>query len=394
MRTADIEKLYEQYVIPVYNRNGICVARGSGSWVWDQEGKRYLDLFPGWGVNILGHCHPLLVKAVQSQAKRLLHVPNTFYHQPQAELARELIALSFKGKAFFSNSGAESVEAAIKLARKFGNPGRWEILTMEGSFHGRTMAALAATGQAKYHRGFEPIPPGFRHVPFNDLEALRRALRPETVAVMVEPIQGEGGVFVGEEGYLRGLRKLCDEEKLLLILDEITTCMGRTGTFFAFEPYGITPDIVLLAKGAAGGLPLGVMIAREGISDLWEKATHATTFGGNPLVTAAGLCTIEIIRKEKLLAHVRREGRVLLEKLAALQKKHPVIREIRGRGFMIGLELETPGAPIVKAALHRGLLINCTQERILRFYPALNVTRAELEQGIKILDQALREAVP
>jgi len=391
MKTKQIAALYDRYAIPVYNRLGIAVARARGSWMWDAQGKKYLDLFPGWGTNALGHCHPAVVKAVQSQVKRLIHVPNTFYNEPQARLSEALIKSSFPGKAFYSNSGAESVEAAIKLARKFGNPARWEILTMEQSFHGRTLGAMAATGQPKHKKSFEPIPAGFRHVPFNDLKAVEEAIRPETVAVMLELVQGEGGIHVASKEVVRGLRRLCDDKKLLLIFDEISSGMGRTGTLFCFQQYGVIPDILLLAKPAAGGLPIGILIAGLHISDIWEKASHATTFGGNPLVCAAGLATIQALLKGGILANGRRQAATIRKKLETLKKKHPMIREIRGLGMMLGIELDRPGAPVVKEALKRGLLLNCTQERVLRIYPSLTITRKEIDQGLKILDAALTE---
>lgn len=390
MKTSQIQALYDRYAIPVYNRLGIAVRKASGSWLWDEEGKRYLDFFPGWGVNALGHCHPRIVKAVEKQVKRLIHVPNTFYHEPQARLCEALSKRSFEGKAFFTNSGAEAVEAAIKLVRSYGHPGRFEILTMERSFHGRTMGAVAATGQTKYHKGFEPMLPGFRYLPFNHLQAVESAVGPQTIAVMVEPIQGEGGVHIAEVPYLKGLRRLCDERKLLLIFDEITTAMGRTGTLFAYEPYGVIPDILLLGKAVAGGLPMGVLLAQRSISDIWEKAAHATTFGGNPLVTAAGLAVLEAIDQENLLQNARKQGTYLLEELKKLQPKCPKIREVRGVGLMIGIELNEPGAAIVKEAARRGLLINCTQEKILRLYPAMTVTKTQCAQALQILEQVIR----
>ena len=391
MKTKHIAQLYNEYAIPVYNRLGIAAVRGSGSWLWDAEGNKYLDLFPGWGVGTMGHCHPHVVKKVREQVNKLIHVPNTFYNEPHAVLSRELVKKAFPGKIFVSNSGAESVEAAIKLARKYGHPDRWEIITCEKSFHGRTMGALAATGQVKYHKGFEPMLAGFRHVPFNRIEAVQRAIRPETVAVMIELIQGEGGVHIASHEYVRRLRRLCDERKLLLIFDEVTTGVGRTGTMFCFEQYGVTPDILLLAKGMAGGLPLGVMIAGTQISDIWEKATHATTFGGNPLVAAAGVAALEAIKNERLLDNVRRQGEYLLKKLKLLQKNYPMIQEVRGRGLMIGIELDRPGLPVVQAALRRKLLINCTQERILRLYPAFTIKRTEVDHGLKLLEEAFAE---
>jgi len=395
MNTRQIEKLYEQYLIPVYNRLGIAAARGSGSWLWDAEERKYLDFFPGWGTNALGHCHPHLIKAVHAQMKRLIHVPNTFYHEPQGRLARELVRASFEGKAFFSNSGAESVEAAIKLVRRYGHlhPGpsgsaRWEMITMENSFHGRTLGAMAATGQAKHQKGFEPVPEGFKHVPFNRIAAVEQAIGPNTVAVMIEPIQGEGGIHVATPEFAQGLRRLCDERDLLLIFDEISTGMGRTGTLFCFQQYGVIPDILLLAKPVAGGLPMGALIAKKSISDIWEKASHATTFGGNPLLMAAGLAALEVIRKEKLPQNALRQGRYLTKRLELLKKKYSMIKEIRGRGLMIGVELDRPGRPVVMEAAKRRLLINCTQEKVLRMYPALTVTRKEVDQAIERLEQA------
>ena len=389
MKTKQIAALYDRYAIPVYNRLGIAASRAQGSWMWDAEGKKYLDLFPGWGTNALGHCHPAVVKATQSQVKRLIHVPNTFYNEPQARLSEALIKSSFPGKVFYSNSGAESVEAAIKLARKFGNPSRWQIITMEQSFHGRTLGAMAATGQPKHHKGFDPIPAGFRHVRFNDLQAVEEAIRPETVAVMLELVQGEGGIHVASKGYVQGLRRLCDQKNLLLIFDEISSGMGRTGTLFCYQQYGVVPDILLLAKPAAGGLPIGILIAGLHISDIWEKASHATTFGGNPLVCAAGLATIQTLQKGGVLANGCRQATYIRKKLETLKKKHPAIREIRGLGLMLGIALDRPGAPVVKEALKRRLLLNCTQERVLRIYPALTITRKEIDQGLKILDAAL-----
>ena len=392
MNTKQIAALYDRFCIPVYNRNGIAVARASGSWLWNQEGQRYLDLFPGWGVNALGHCHPRVMKMIQQQAKKLMHVPNTFYHEPQARLAEGLVKAGMDGKAFFTNSGSEAVEAAIKLVRTYGHPKRREIITMQGSFHGRTMGALAATGQTKYQQGFEPMLTGFRHVPFNDIAAVRKALRPQTAAVMLELVQGEGGIHVADPAYVRQLRQLCDRKKILLIFDEISSGMGRTGTLYCFQQYRVRPDILLLGKGIAGGPPMGVLIAGRHISDIWEKAAHATTFGGNPLVTAEGLAALEASQKENLLANVRKQGRYLMQQLERLRSRHPMIRQVRGMGLMIGVELDRPGAPVVKAALERGLLVNCTQQRVLRMYPAFTIQRKEMDRALDLLDQALSAA--
>ncbi len=391
MTTKAVASLYDRYLIPVYNRLGIAAARARGSWLWDEEGKRYLDFFPGWGANALGHCHPAVVRAVEKQVKRLIHVPNTFYHAPQARLAEALVRHSFPGKCFFTNSGAEAVEAAIKLARKVGSPARWEILSMQGSFHGRTLGAMAATGQPKHHQGFEPVPAGFRHVPFNELDAIRKAIRPETIGILIELVQGEGGIHVATREYVRGLKRLCNERKLLLIFDEISSGMGRTGTLFCYQQYGVIPDMLLLAKPAAGGLPMGVLLAGRQISDVWEKASHATTFGGNPLVTAAGLATLEVILHKGFLAEVRKSAAYLRRRLERLRKEFPAIREVRGLGLMLGLELDRPGAGVVREAARRGLLINCTQERVLRMYPALNVSRREIDRAVELLAASLRE---
>lgn len=390
MDHRQIEELYNRYLIPVYNRNGIFVARARGSWVWDNQGRRYLDFFPGWGVAALGHCHPQVILATVRQLKKLIHVPNTFYHEPQAKLAEALVKASFPGKVFFTNSGAESVEAAIKLARYWGRPRRHEIITMTGSFHGRTMGALAATGQAKYSEGFGPKLAGFRHVPFNRIEAVQQAIRKETVAVMVEPVQGEGGIHVADASFLKALGRLCSRKNLLFILDEVSTSMGRTGTLFAFQRYGTVPDILLLAKPVGGGLPMGAMIAHRRIADTWKKSSHATTFGGHPVMMAAGYAALQAIRREGILVNVKRQSRYLLGELQALKKRSPVIREVRGVGLMIGLELMQPGAPVVTEAAKRGLLINCTQEKVLRLYPALNIKRSEVELGLERLEAALR----
>jgi len=391
MNAKSVVRQYERYVIPVYNRLGIVAVKAKGSWLWDARGKRYLDLFPGWGANALGHCHPRILAAIRDQAKKLIHVPNTFYHEPQARLAEALIRASFPGKVFFTNSGAESVEAAIKLARAYGAPDRWEIVCLEQSFHGRTMGALAATGQAKYRDGFAPMLPGFVHVPLNDWAAMEAAMGERTVAVMIELVQGEGGIHVADPEYVRRLRRLCDERRLLLIFDEISTGMGRTGTLFCFERYGVVPDLLLLAKPMAGGLPMGAMVARMHVSDVWKKSAHATTFGGNPLVAAAGYAALETIRKERLLLNVRRQARYLEKRLRQWKARFPIVREVRGLGFMWGIELDRPdlAAEWVKEALERGVLINRTQETVIRLYPALNIARKELEEGLDILEETL-----
>lgn len=388
--TRQIAHWYDRYVMPTYPRVGLAMTRGRGSWLWDADGKRYLDCFPGWGVSSLGHCPPAVARAVREQVRTLIHVPNSYYSVPQARLAKALVESAFDGKVFFSNSGAEAVEGAIKLARKWGHPQKWEIITMRQSFHGRTLGALAATGQPKYQQGFQPLPPGFKAVPFNDLEAVVNAVTPQTAAILLEPIQGEGGIHVATPAFLKGLRQLCDRKKLLLIFDEIQTGFGRTGRLFAYQQDGVVPDVMLLAKAIAGGLPMGAILARRPIADTLTPGTHAATFGGSPLVCAAALAVLKALTPSRL-AGVRQRGQQFRAQLEALRQKHPIITEIRGRGLMLGLQLARPGAKIVDACRTEGLLINCTQETTLRVMPALTVTAAELTKATKILDAVLTE---
>ncbi|OGX40424.1 MAG: acetylornithine aminotransferase [Omnitrophica WOR_2 bacterium RIFCSPHIGHO2_02_FULL_68_15] len=389
--TTPIAHWYEQYVMPTYLRVGLTIARGRGSSLWDTAGRRYLDFFPGWGVSSLGHCPPAVVRAVRQQVGTLIHVPNSCYHAPQARLAKGLVESAFDGKVFFSNSGAEAVEGAIKLVRRWGNPSRWEIITMRQSFHGRTLGALAATGQSKYQQGFQPLPPGFKTAPFNDLEAVIQAITPHTAAVMLEPIQGEGGIHVATPAFLKGLRQVCDRRNLLLIFDEIQTGFGRTGTLFAYQHDGVVPDILLLAKAIAGGLPMGAILARRPIADTLTAGTHAATFGGSPLVCAAALAVLATVKTPAFLKRVRRQGEQFRGYLETLQARHPAIQEIRGRGLMFGLQLDRPGAPIVEHCRRHGLLINCTQDRVLRLMPALTVAAADLTAATRLLDAALTE---
>ena len=393
MTSQEVFNIYQDCVIGNYTRNPVVIVRGKGSWVWDAEGKKYLDLFPGWGVNGLGHCHPRVVRAVKEQASILMHVANNYYNQPQAELARVISEKSFGGKCFFCNSGAEAVEAAVKLARLYGNrEGRFKIITMENSFHGRTLAATAATGQVKYQQGFEPLPAGFVHVPLNDLEALRRAVDDQTVGVMIEPIQGEGGINIASEEYLRNLRALCDERRLLLIFDEVQTGMGRTGKYFAYQHSSVAPDIMTLAKALGGGLAIGAMVAKSDLAALLVPGTHASTFGGNPIASRAALATFEAIEKDNLLENAQVLGDFAFSQLAKMKKKLPCIKEVRGKGFMIGVELTFPGSEVVRKCMEEGLLVNCTHERVIRLMPALTVKKSELRLGLSILRQVLETA--
>ncbi len=386
--TQDVIAQYDRYVMNTYHRSPLVLTKGKGSRVWDVEGREYLDLFPGWGVGGLGHNHPWVMRAIRGQSTRILHVSNNYYHPLQWKAARKLAEVSFDGKVFFTNSGAEAVETAVKLARRWGQ-GRYEIIVMDRSFHGRTMGALSATGQPKHQQGFEPLLPGFVRVVFDDLDAVRQAITPKTCAILVEPIQGEGGVRVPGEGFLPGLRRLCDERRLLLMADEVQTGMGRTGRWFAYQHSGIEPDVLLVAKAFGGGFPIGAVVAKRAVADALTPGTHATTFGGSPLGCACALAVFEAIEGQGLLERVNALGPRLFQRLAGLQARAPIIREVRGRGFMVGIELAVDGRPIVEACRAKRLLINCTQERILRLLPALTMTRAQLDRALAIMEEVL-----
>ncbi len=378
-----------------YGRYPLVPVRGEGCSLWDADGKRYLDFLAGVAVNNLGHCHPRVVDALQKQAAELIHCSN-YYHIPsQIELAELLCTNSFADRAFFCNSGAEANEAAIKLARKYSREtfgaDRFEIITALASFHGRTMATVSATGQEKVQKFFDPLLHGFRHVPFNDADLLRRAITPNTCAVMLEPIQGEGGIVIPSPNYFREVRRICDEHRLLLIFDEVQVGMGRTGKLFAHEHFGITPDIMTLAKALAGGAPIGCMLAKEEVAASFGPGTHGSTFGGNPLVTAAGVATVRTILEEGILGHTIEMGEYLLGRLEKLKKRFPMIVEVRGIGLMIGMELSVPASGIVARALAQGLLLNVAQETVLRFVPPLIVTPAEIDEMLHILEGILAE---
>jgi predicted acetylornithine/succinylornithine family transaminase len=382
--------LYQRYVIANYTRYPVCLVRGEGSRVWDDTGNRYLDFFPGWGCDLLGHCPPRVVAAVQEQAAKLIHVPNTWYTEPQGKLAEALVTRAgWDGRAFFCNSGAEANEAAIKLARLNGKPGRYKIVTMLNSFHGRTMGALSATGQPKYHQGLEPLVPGFVYAPFGDLGAATSLVDSETCAILIEPIQGEGGINVPPAGYLEGLRALADKHQLMLIFDEVQSGMGRTGKWYAHQHWKVQPDAVTLAKALAGGVACGGLLARPEFAEKLRPGTHAATFGGNPLACAAALATIETIEKDGLLERAEAIGKYFQTRFEALRSRCPLIREIRAKGAMIGIELTVDGAPVVKGCLERRLLVNCTHTTVVRLLPALTLTDAELEEGCSILENVL-----
>ena len=383
----------DNYLMHTYKRFPIAIRKGRGMKVWGTDGKEYLDFLGGVAVNCLGHCHPKVVVAIQKQAQRLIHVSNYFHIEAQTKLAKILVDNSFADKVFFCNSGAEANEAALKLARRYfrelAGQNKFEFITALNSFHGRTLGALSATGQEKFKTGFDPLVPGFRHVEFDDIDAIEKAITKNTCAVMLEPIQGESGVKIPDPDYLREVRRLCDRHGILLILDEVQTGMGRTGKLFAYEHYGITPDIMTLAKGLGGGVPIGAMLATDKIAAAFEPGTHGSTFGGNPLACSAAIATIGVlIEDDFVLDQCRRMGKYLKKRLEELKKEFPsVVAEVRGMGLLVGMELTTDGAPLVEACIERGLLINCTAGNILRFMPPLILTEKDIDHLIDILGQ-------
>ncbi|HUW33021.1 MAG TPA: aspartate aminotransferase family protein [Planctomycetota bacterium] len=386
MTTQEFIAQYEKYVIGNYMRIPAVLARGEGSFVWDNDGRRYLDMFPGWGVNGLGHCHPDVVKAVQRQAAKLMHVANNYYNELQGTLAQMISERSFGGKCFFCNSGAEAVEAAIKLARIYSAP-RYRIITTLNSFHGRTSMAMAATGQPKYHKGLPPVDLGFTFVPYNDVPAVEKAIDANTCAIMAEPIQGEGGVNVPADGYLKALRGLCEKHGLLLILDEVTTGSGRTGKHYAYQHFDVEPDIMTLAKSMGGGLAVGAIETRPHIAEKLVPGTHASTFGGNPTACAGAIALLEIIDRDGLLEYSTRMGELLKKKLRAI--KSDLIADVRGKGCLIGMELKKPGAEFVKRCMQTGMLVNCTHDTVIRYYPSMVVKEAEIDEAVAITEKCL-----
>lgn len=379
-----------------YARHPVALVKGRGMRVWDMHGTEYLDFMSGIAVNALGHCHPKVVVALQKQAQRLLHVSNLFHIGPQTELGTLLVQRSFADKAFFCNSGTEAIEAAIKLARKYSKdtygPDRYEIVAAHGSFHGRTMAALSATGQEKHRKGFGPMLQGFRFVPFNDISAMEEALGPHTCAVLLEPIQGEGGIHVADVTYLQQVRELCDRKEVLLIFDEIQTGIGRTGHLFAYELFNVIPDIMALAKGLGGGVAIGCLLAKARAASAFSPGSHGTTFGGNPLASAAALATLRhILEDDILLSNVRRMGEYLRNGLKSLAYNfaHLVATEPRGAGLLLGLPLKTDCAKVTRAALEVGLLLTCAGDNVLRFTPPLIVEEADIDEMLDRLSSAL-----
>jgi predicted acetylornithine/succinylornithine family transaminase len=390
-RISETLALFDKYVIPNYRRFPICLVRGEGSLVWDSEGTRYLDFFPGWGCSLLGHCPPQVVAAVQQQVARLIHVPNTWHIEAQGQWAKLLSERSFGGQAFFCNSGAEANEAAIKLARLHTPPQRYKIITFEGGFHGRTLATTTATAQAKVHAGLGPLVAGFVYAPYGDAQAVAEKIDDQTAAILVEPIQGEGGVRIPADGFLRELRRLADEHGLLLMFDEVQTGCGRTGNWFAYQCFGVTPDVMTLAKALCGGIAGGAMLAKREIAASLRPGMHAATFGGNPIACAAGIATIQTIEQEDLLARATQLGELFRTRLLSLAGQCPIISAVRQVGLMVGVELTIEGAPIVKACLDQRLLVNCTQETVIRLLPAMTLTDEQAHEGCDILGKVLRE---
>jgi predicted acetylornithine/succinylornithine family transaminase len=393
MDTKTLLEWSARYHTPNYGRTPICLVRGDGTRVWDSDGREYLDFTAGIAVTGLGHCHPRVTGAIQEAAATLLHVSNLFHTAPQIHLAKLLCEHSFADRVFFCNSGAEANEAALKLARKYAKErfasDRYEVIATRNSFHGRTLATVTATGQEKYQHGFEPLMPGFKHVPYNDLRAMERALDSRTAAILVEPIQGEGGVRVPDDDYLPGLRKLCDESGALLILDEVQTGVARTGRLWCHEYAGVEPDIMTLAKALANGVPIGAMLARDEVARALTPGTHASTFGGTPFVTSVALATLRTVIEEKIAERAARTGRYLTQRLRALPGSGDTIREVRGRGLLIGLELSCAAAPVVDACRAAGLLVLTAGEQVLRLTPPLIVTEADCDRAVEIIGAAL-----
>jgi acetylornithine/N-succinyldiaminopimelate aminotransferase len=391
----DIRSVCKENICSTYARLPALFVRGEGCRLWDENDKEYLDFLAGIAVCNLGHSHPELAQVLCEQARKLVHVSNLFFTLPQVELAAELTRLSFADKVFFANSGAEANEAAIKLARKHSNdrygPGRFHVISMHNSFHGRTLATLSATGQEKVHKGFEPLVEGFTFVDFNSVAAVEAAVTDRTCAVLVEPIQGEGGINLPKPGYLKDLKALCERHDLLLIFDEIQVGMGRTGTLFAYEQEEVAPDVMTLAKALGNGLPIGAMLASDGAARAFVPGTHASTFGGTPLVTATALKVLQLISQPSFLSKVKETGSYFKQRLLELQDKYPVIAEVRGRGLMWGVELKQPGQRLVEVCLDKGVVINCTHGTVLRFVPPLTVGRHEIDRLITILDEVIGE---
>lgn len=394
MLTEELMQGARQYLMDTYARYPLALVRGQGTKVYDVEGREYLDFLAGVAVNVLGHCHPKITLALQQQAQHLIHTSNLLYTEPQVRLARVLVDHSFADKVFFCNSGAEANEAAIKLARRWAHAkdgaDRYEIVSMLNSFHGRTLATLTATGQEKVQKGFEPLPEGFRYVPFNDVEALSKAVSAKTAAILVEPVQGEGGVRVATPAFLTACRDICRERGALLVFDEVQTGIGRTGRLFAYEHFGVTPDIMTLAKGLGGGVPIGACLATDDVAKAFTPGSHASTFGGNPLVCAAALAVLEVLLEDQdILGRCARSGEYFLKGLQELQGRCPAVTDVRGLGLLIGVEVALDARELVHDLRKRGILANATSERVLRFVPPLIVTTAEIDRVVVTLGDVI-----
>ncbi|MBW2177169.1 MAG: acetylornithine transaminase [Deltaproteobacteria bacterium] len=393
MNSAETMKTADSVITATYKRFPVVFSKGRGATLWDPEGRAFLDFVAGIAVCNLGHSHPGVARAVAEQAKNLLHVSNLYYTVPQTRLAAWLVGNSFADRVFFCNSGAEANEAAIKLCRKYfsdkGQPQRFKIIAMERSFHGRTMAALSATGQDKIKKGFSPVLAGFDFVPFNDIQALKAKVDAETAAVLLEPIQGEGGIRCPSPGYLEAVRELCDATGMLMVFDEVQTGMGRTGKLFAYEHFNMVPDIMTLAKALGNGLPIGAMLAKEGVAEAFGVGAHATTFGGTPIVTAAALAVVTTMEQERIVEKCRVTGAYFKGRLAVLAKQHAIVEDVRGEGLLLGMKLKGDGDAVVKTCMEKGFLINCIQGNILRFSPPLIIQEKEIDSLVVCLDEIL-----
>lgn len=396
MNLEEIQQLSAQSLMPTYRRLPVAFQKGKGVYLWDTEGKKYLDFVAGIAVNTLGYNHPRLAYAVTRMATHPLHVSNLYEIPEQAELAQKLVAISFANKVFFCNSGTEANDAAVKLARKWAHARfgaeRGEILTATQSFHGRSLGMIAASGQERLREGFDPMLPGFRHIPFGDEAAAAAAIGPQTCAIMVEPIQGEGGINIAPRNYLKTLKDLCQEHQLLLILDEVQCGMGRTGRWFGYEHYGILPDILTLAKGLGGGVPIGAMLAREGVAEAFTPGSHGSTFGGNPFVTAVAKEVLQAIEDEALLARAQEMGAYCLERLQACAERYAFLHEVRGLGLMLAVDLDKPARALVEKCLQKGLIVNAVREKTLRFLPPLIIQQKHIDEGFEILETVFEES--
>lgn len=395
MNNEEICILGKEKVMNTYQRLPFALIKGEGSYVWDADGNKYLDLVSGIAVNNIGHCHPKVVEAVTRQAATLIHCSNLYWIEPQVRLAQMITDNSCGTKVFFCNSGAEANEGAIKLARKWSHnkygAERYEIITAENSFHGRTLTAITATGQPKYQKGFEPLTPGFKYVPYNDIKALKDAIGPKTCAILLEPLQGEGGVWPSSQEYMDAVACLCKEHDLLLMFDEVQTGLGRTGKLFGYEYYGIEPDVFTLAKGLGGGVPIGALVAKDEVADTFKPGDHAATFGGNPLATAAAIAAFSVITEENLAQEAAEKGEYIKNRFEAMKQKYASITNVRGLGLLVGIELNCNAGPVQDICLHQGVIVNTVQGNVLRLVPPLNISYEDIDHGLAVIEEALGE---